>query len=176
LEAFYNKELNQYIFAANRCGTSFLNSEAVKNIGWKKVNHVGPELNTATVVKVIRDPYERWICWFDNFVLHYSDIDWTVDQSNQWIKKFKKTLSNDLHTEKQSILLNSIKTGNSQIIYIHMEDLNIFLKISDQRHVINYRDRFENLPENSRKLFFFKIKKIYNEDYKWIKTLSFLKF
>jgi hypothetical protein len=185
LEAFYNKQQNQYIFTTNRTGSRYLNSITVKNLGWEKVDLVEPELDklvtislqdTTKIIKVVRDPYERWQSWFNTFVLTKSNIDWNIDQSNQWLADFKKTLSKDFHTEKQSILLNSINTGSSQIIYIHMEDLNIFLKISDQRHVINYCDKFETLPEGSRKLFFFKIKKIYNEDYKWIKTLSFLKF
>ena len=186
MEVFYNNKQNQYIFTTNRSGTNFLNSEPVRKLGWEKVNDIIHELdsdpeiperdNTTTVVKVIRDPYERWQSWFDTFVLRNSNIDWNISQSNQWLMEFKKTLSKDIHTEKQSILLKSINTGNSQIIYIHMEDLNIFLKISDQRHVISNCDRFEALPKSSCKLFLFKIKKIYQDDYKWIKSLPIQNF
>jgi hypothetical protein len=186
MEAFYNKKQDQYIFAAPRCGTSFLNSKVVKKLGWNKVNLVEPKLDhfptipvqgTTMVVKVIRDPYERWRSWFDTFVLAYTNINyWTLEQSSKWLDEFEKTIFLDTHIEKQSILLNSIKTNSSEIIYIRMEDLNIFLKISDQCHVINYRDRFESLPANTRHFFYYQIKKIYRDDYRWIKSLPIINF
>ena len=185
MEAFYNNKQNQYIFTTNRSGSRYLNSITVKNLGWEKVDLAEPELDklitiplqdTTKIIKVVRDPYERWRSWFNTFVLQNSNINWDIDQSNQWLTEFKKTFSKDFHTEKQSILLNSIGTGSSQIIYIRMEDLNIFLKISNQPHVINYCDSFETLPESIRKLFLFEIKRIYQDDYQWIKSLPIRKF
>jgi len=175
MEIFHNKVKNQYIFATNRSGTSFLNSDIVKKLGWKKKYPISNKLkidNTTTVVKVVRDPYDRWKSWFDMFVLDITDIDyWTLSQSHQWLDEFKKTFFLDVHTEKQSILLNSIKTNSNEIIYVRMEDLNIFLKISNQRHTTSYYNRFESLPANVRHFFYYQIKKIYRDDHRWIKSL-----
>jgi hypothetical protein len=179
MEAFYNKEKNQYIFAAYRCGTNFLNSKPVRNQGWVKIDYYNDKLNidnNTQIIKIIRDPYQRWVSWFDHFVLANSKSNWNILYAREWLKEFEATLHLDFHTEKQSVLYNRETINVSQSIYVNMEDLNIFLKVSNQRHVINYRDRFENLPKNSRKLFLFKIKKIYQDDYKWIKSLPIKNF
>lgn len=177
MEAFFNLGKNQYIIAPNRAGTSFLNSSAVRSLGWKKTKIPTMRLNSEmTIVKVIRNPYERWNSWFDNFILADDTSSWPLDRAIAWADEFEKTLGNDPHTQRQSILLNSIKSGPEQTKYLQMEDINLFIGTSSQRHELTPRVRYSTLPATTVAFLNYKIKKIYSDDYNWIKNLQVLTF
>jgi hypothetical protein len=182
MEAFYNQEKNQYILAVNRGGTVFLNSISVRMLGWKKVSSPIERWNidcSSTVFKIIRDPYFRWCSWFDNFILADNPKpEWDIERAANWIKEFKVTLSEDSHTQKQSILFNlkNTKHTHSKTFYVKMEDLNLFLGLSNQRHQTAGYERFRELPESVQRYFETEIKRVYRDDYDWIKKLRTLTF
>ena len=179
METFYNKEKNQYIFAAYRCGTNFLNSKPVRNQGWFKVKIpvsgiiIKPE---TTVVKVIRDPFERWSSWFDNFVICNDYTHWTTQKAHSWLRNFEENLTYDSHTEKQSVMYNFENILSPNSIYVNMEDLNLFLGVSDKKHRVNSHENFYKLSNRVFSIFNIKIKTIYRDDYEWMKTLPILNF
>jgi hypothetical protein len=182
MEAFYNQEKNQYILATNRSGTFFLASNTVRNLGWGKVDVSMSDLNIdkdAYVFNVVRDPFQRWCSWFDNFVLADSPkLEWNMKRAADWIKEFKVTLSEDAHTQKQSIFFNleNVKHEPSRTFYVKMEDLNLFLGLSNQRHQTAGYERFRELPESVQHYFETEIKIVYQDDYNWIKKLQTLTF
>jgi hypothetical protein len=181
MEAFYNKEKHQYILAVNRCGTNFLNSDVVKKLGWKKQNFLitidraNFDL-TATAVIIIRDPFERWCSWFDNFVLAENNIIWNQKTIIQWFEKFEKEMNDDSHTIKQSLIYTKKNIKFKKIEYINMTDLNIFLNVNKEKHQMSQKERFNQLPAELRELFLHQIKKIYCDDYQWIKSLPIQTF
>ena len=179
MEAFFNKEKNQYIFAAYRCGTNFLSSKQVKNIGWDKLEIPVSDIeltHETSVVKVIRDPFERWSSWFNNFVIHNDHTQWPIKQANEWLKNFEKTFANDSHTEKQSVMYNFENIVTSNSFYVNMKDLNLFLNISNEKHKSSHHENFHRFSNDVLSLFNTKIKTIYHDDYTWIKNLPILTF
>lgn len=179
MEAFYNKTKNQYILAAYRCGTNFLASKPVRKLGWKKIKIpvTDIQLNSeTTVVKVIRDPFERWSSWFDNFVICDDHSPWTTKRAHEWLKNFETNLAYDSHTEKQSVMYNFENIQSPNSIYVNMEDLNLFLGLSDQKHRVSSHENFHKLPNKVFSIFNIKIKTIYKDDYEWIKNLQFVTF
>jgi hypothetical protein len=178
MEAFYNQEKNQYILAANRCGTVFLTSNVVKNLGWIKINITANDLSlieTASVVKIIRDPYQRWRSWFNSFVLTKYKF-WNAIESKKWINNFKINYKDDYHTEKLSVIYNQPNLIKNNTLYLAMKDLNLFLKISNQPHQHNFCDYYSCLSQQVQFIFEREIKKLYYSDYDWIKKLQTLTF
>ena len=179
MEAFYNQEKNQYIFAANRCGTNFLNSKEVRKKGWNKIDEPVEEIKIkeeAYVIKVIRDPFERWSSWFDDFILATDHRPWNTHRANNWLVEFSNTLDDNVHTMKQSKLYNNANIQVDQALFIKMEELNIFLEISNEKHQISSHENFYKLSNKIFSIFNIKIKSLYQEDYEWMKNLTLLTF
>jgi hypothetical protein len=181
MEAFYNQKKNQYIFAANRCGTNFLNSPEVRRKGWNKqhykltIDQVTFE-KTATALMVIRDPFERWCSWFENFVISENQISYQKIEILKWIDKFRVEVNEDSHTVKQSVLYTEKNLKFKEIMYIDMSDLNMFFGFDNKKHKPWSKKRYNQLPTDIRNLFEHEIKKIYQEDYEWMKNLPLLTF
>lgn len=179
MEAFYHKEKNQYIFTALRCGTNFLNSKSVRKLGWKKINYFQRlKLDKNTIIfKIIRDPSERFSSWLENFVLSEENHPFhSVKETYNWLVNFEKTISQNPHTEKLRVLYNVLQIKRCKTLYVAMEDLNLLVGTSPVSHVINVREKLNNLPQEIQLILQHFVKKIYHDDYEWIKTLTLLTF
>ena len=181
MEAFYNQKKHQYVFVANRCGTNFLASDAIKNLGYSKQNFLLPMEQVkfdsdALAIFVIRDPYERWKSWFDIFFLNTYQIVWNKKNTTEWIEKFELDVNNDYHTEHQSLIYTRKNLVFKNVKYINMIDLNLFFETDAQQHQIFQKERFEKLPLEIQNIFEYRIKKIYQADYEWIEKLPVVVF
>lgn len=179
METFYNKQKNQYIFATLRCGTNFLNSKPVRKLGWKAAKQNAHNLtpdHRASIIKVVRDPVDRWRSWFENFALDSDRDKWTLAYTVHWLKNFERTFSEDFHTAQQHIVYNSIKSTNCQTVYVRSEDLTLMIGLTDVPYKGNLHKNFYKLPQEIQYILLFQVRKIYQDDITWIKTLPIANF
>lgn len=177
MEAFFNTPKNQYIFVANRCGSNFMASKQAKNKGWVQVKHSMKFIKLrhyTTTVKVIRNPFERWCSWFNDFSENNYLKLRTIEDANNWIRKFKKRQPKDLHTQKQIILYNQKNLiPKTEEKYIRTENLKKFVSVDDSIHYSSIHPKLLLIPNEVFSYMFIAIKHIYQDDYNWINTLKF---
>lgn len=162
-----------------RCGTNFLNSKPVRKLGWKSAEwdvHNSTSDLCASVIKVVRDPIDRWRSWFENFVLDSDQDKWTLAYTVCWLNNFERTFSEDFHTAQQHIMYNSIKSATCQTVYVRSEALNLLLGLARVPYRGNRHRKFRKLPQEIQYILLFQIRKIYQDDIAWIKTLPVADF
>lgn len=165
------------VCALPRCGTNYLNSFARKNQDWRANARFGLafRFEEQTVVKVIRDPFERWRSWFYSFAFDPNVHPfWTVDDSDKFIKNFDIMRHYDQHTGYQSILYNMDTRFNHNNIYVRMENIGVYLGDAGQPHSAGtmHAERERVMNDAVKDYMYSSIRQLYQNDHDWIKSLD----
>ena len=188
MQIIYNEEEKIIICAVARCGTNFL-IDIAPFINYKELAHNSiTDYSEYTIIKVVRDPYNRFVSWWYSFEGNLSKIEdhprtWSKEKVDQWIKKFKIDMHYDEHTGLQSILYYQYQDMNQNTMFVKLEDLNIFLGLSLERHqpdlynehVIN-NTMFINKIFNHARIFYKRDIEWYNQLYTGIPKRFMLRF
>jgi len=86
MDVLVNNEKKMVCCVLPRCGSNHVRS-VLKTVGWVERRRVTKEsFEDYTIIKIVRDPYERWVSWFYSF--EWDDIppikNWTVADAKQW--------------------------------------------------------------------------------------------
>jgi|TARA_R110000782_G_scaffold265743_1_gene359702 hypothetical protein len=176
-----NHKEKMMIHAAHRCGSGYVSQVPAKLDNWKNeqyYNITGLEIdfNEYSHVNIIRDPYQRWRSWFYDFHRfdEKDDIDkWNLSYTKSWLDEFRYRMHYDMHTCLQKITYEDV-VCRTNAMYLHMEDLDIFLGIDHRQRIIDDRVSYENIM--TPKVIGCLQKNIpltYTVDYTWIQTLNF---
>jgi hypothetical protein len=178
MQIIYNEEEKIIICAVARCGTNYLNQIAL-HVNYKELdnNYNADYYSDYTVIKIVRDPFNRFVSWWYSFLGNLSNTEdhpncWSKKQVDQWIENFKIDMHYDEHTGFQSILYYQNNNLNKNTIFVKIEDLDIVLGLSSkQRYTDSYS---KNILENTvfiNKLFK-SVKKLYDRDINWYNQLD----
>lgn len=177
MQIIYNEEQKIIICAVARCGTNFL-IDIAPYINYKELNHNSiTDYSEYTIVKVVRDPYNRFVSWWYSFEGNLSKTDdhprlWSSEQAHKWIKRFKTAMHYDEHTGLQSILYYQHQDMNHKNMFVKMEELDIFLGYSLERYEPN--NYIDNVIENNmiiNKIFKF-ARIFYKRDLDWYNRID----
>jgi hypothetical protein len=186
MEAIYNSDKQTIIAACARCGSQHLRRISM-NILYKQYHYFDYRFTKSVqpqnykLVHVVRDPYFRWRSWFYSFVwdLPREDLNipmWTVDDANEWLKKFEIERHYNTHTGLQKVLfdINFKEKNFKSHEYVMMNDIDYYLGLSDQTR-INYDGHYmreDIMDPEVVSLLKYKIVEMYQPDYNWIKSLQ----
>jgi len=166
------------LHAAHRNGSSRILRIPNVNKDWKLIHPAFMHRSNCekfTHVKVIRDPYLRWRSWFYDFKAGPTNPNWTnkwsLDYAKLWVDEFKDTMHQDIHTNFQKVEYDDARILQNEI-FLQMEDLDIFLGISQKPHVIDARTTYEQqMDADVTSYLQIKIPFLYNIDYTWMQNL-----
>ena len=176
MQIIYNEEEKIIICAVARCGTNFL-YDIAPYINYKILeNNSITDYSEYTIVKVVRDPYNRFVSWWYSFEGNLSKAEdhprlWSKEKVDEWIERFKIDMHYDEHTGFQSILYYQHKELNQNNIFVKMEDLNIILGLSpESRPPDLYKEQVINNTMFINKIFQL-AKMFYKRDIEWYNQL-----
>ena len=159
------------------CGTTFLHLYVNKNEDYEHVRgnwHIPENYN---VVRVVRDPIQRFHSWYNKFVLASNVwyqgpsnrfIETKIDENNieDWFAHFSTVMHYDGHTALQKYSHMSDKRFNIENIkYINSSYLQKFMGTKPE----NYVDLVYNTPH--RNLIDKYLEDLYKIDINWMKEL-----
>ena len=177
MNIIYNEEQKIIICAVARCGTNYLDDIA-PFINYKVLQHNSiTDYSEYTIVKVVRDPYNRFVSWWYSFEGNLSKTEdhprlWSREQAGRWIRTFKTAMHYDEHTGLQSILYYQNQDMNHKTMFVKMEELDVFLGFSLERYQPN--TYIENVIDNNmivNKIFKF-ARIFYERDIRWYNQLT----
>lgn len=138
MQIIYNEDEKIIICAVARCGTNYLRDIA-PYINYKELSHNSiTDYSDYTVIKIVRDPYNRFVSWWYSFAGNLSKTEdhprgWSKEQVDRWIEDFKIDMHYDEHTGLQSILYYQQKEMNQNNLFVKIEELDIVLGFSLER-------------------------------------------
>ncbi len=177
MDVLVNNEKKMVCCVLPRCGSNHVRS-VLKTVGWVERRRVTKEsFEDYTIIKIVRDPYERWVSWFYSF--EWDDVppikNWTVADAKQWLENFRVRHHYDEHTALQSMLYNF----NNEYIcnntcYVRMEYVDMYFGFTNQRHpsFVQHFARMDETPLDVLEYFKHAIPKLYKPDYIWMKNLN----
>jgi hypothetical protein len=178
MNIIYNEEEKILICALARCGTNFL-ADIAPHINYKVLDdyHQIKNFSEYTIVKIVREPMNRFVSWWYSFKANLSKTedhprDWTEEETNNWIEKFKDEMHYDEHTGLQSILYFQNPDLNHNNLFIKLEDIDIFLGFSVEKYRLNryVEDMYNNIPIMNRLIK--TVKRFYKRDLEWYNNLD----
>lgn len=185
MEGVVNYKLNQIVVAAPRCGTNFLTNVSIQLPDWLKnftIEEI-PLTEHMQLVKVVRDPIDRWISWFNCFILNdqlVMDIELpfnttSIKKIDQWCEDFKKVYYLDEHVMFQVELYNHPLLSHPNTRYLDIRNLTNFFQIKEP-HQKSYRDLFNLLPKLVKNKILANMRDHYREDSLWVNKVKSARF
>lgn len=177
MNIIYNKEKKIIICAMPRCGSNYI-AHIGPHFGYKFLEqYTEDEIKDYTVVKLVRDPVNRFVSWWYSFKGNLSAVDddprsWSQEDADAWIEMFKTYMHYDEHTCLQSIMYSKDKSLNHNNVFVKMEDVNILLGLSSEPHTVNTYSELivNNTPIINRVLEYANI--FYKQDIEWYNKLD----
>lgn len=159
-----------------RCGSNHIRS-VLKTDRWvERRRSTARSFEDHTIIKIVRDPYERWVSWFYSF--EWEELphlkSWTVADAEQWLEKFRIRQHYDEHTGLQSMLYNVNREYLYNNCYVRMEYADMYFGFAEQPHqsYIQHFPRMEETPPEVTEYFKHTIPELYKLDYEWMKNLD----
>ena len=165
------------VYALPRCGSNYIVNFARSRKDWRSGLKFSPlfKYQEHTIVKIVRDPFERWRSWFYTFGFDQCDPTlWGLSDAENFIKDFSIRMHYDIHTGLQNILYNINPNLNYNNVYVTMESVGIFLGDSGIPHVPGeqHNVREEAMNSDVKDYLYSSIRELYKSDTEWIKTLD----
>lgn len=177
MDVIYNSTNRIILCALPRCGTNYIRRFASKSKDWRNGARFAPSFryHEHTIVKVVRDPFERWRSWFYTFGFDYCNpIHWTIDDAKKFIDDFSIKMHYDQHTGYQHILYTIDQNLNYNNKFVTMEKVGIFLGDSGAPHNPGKQHDFREVDMNPSVIEYLypRIHELYRLDSNWIKSLD----
>lgn len=177
MDVLVNNEKKMVCCILPRCGSNHVRS-VLKTVNWVENRRVLiKSFEDYKIIKIVRDPYERWVSWFYAFVWDENSTikNWTVAEAEQWLEDFRVRHHYDEHTGLQSMLYNFNNPYiNDNTHYVRMEYVDMYFGLSEQRHpsVVQHFPRIDETHPDVVEYFKHAIPELYKPDYNWMKNLD----
>lgn len=191
MDLIVSQQRNEVIWALQRCGTNHLRAIAASGIsdwrllfGYKNTD----KLANMKVTRIVRDPLQRWLSWFTSFVVEVDDPDtehplenygcnvnvkqWDLADARQFITQFEKIMYDDYHTIPQHIGYFEYENLNHNNHFVLMENIDIYLQISQKQHQPAFKEVFYNLESSVQQYIMNTVCHLYEKDYLWMNELD----
>lgn len=169
-----NKKEKYIVAVVPRCGSNYIKKIA-SYVGLKDITDLDlpKKIEDYKIIKIVRDPIERFNSWFYNFVSYPGkknyEITWNKLETTKFFKKHIYNMNFDNHIKLQSLLYNKNTNLNQNVSYLLMENINAFFGIGNSQHTPAVPDflKFEDID-----YFNFCVNKCYKPDIKWFNSLN----
>lgn len=172
----YNARKHLIIWALPRCGSGIVFRQVMADPKrWDHIRNddIGKMKVPPNVIKVVRDPVERFVSYVASFIINNKDpeINYYLpplrrNNFDDWFEKFSRCYHYDSHTNLQSIVYYSNMKLNHHVKYLHTKDLSKFFYVQNYTNLNRefYRDYLEPMLP--------KVKELYKHDYEWLDSIK----